>query len=135
MVNKPSARKPHRDFAGYICELRNKYSGGHTVISDCKLAADQGQALVRNYIEEGGRYQVLCNEHGHLVYCTNMPSARECMKDPTTFCMVCRCIAGEAGPDWEQHAGLTDAEIVVVWTRRGAELAKATMPVKQRRHA
>lgn len=123
-ASRPSARKPHRDFAGYVCELRNKYSGGHTVISDCKRAASEGNPLVRDYAEEGGRYQVLCNEHGHLVYCTNLPVARECMKDATTFCMVCRCIAGEAGPDWESGAGLTNEEVATVWTRRGECLKK-----------
>lgn len=112
-----STRKPHQDFAGYVCELRNKYSGGHTVISDCKRAAEEGSALVENYAEEGGRWQVLCETHGHLVYCTNLPVARECMKDSTSFCMVCRCIAGEAGPDWEQSAGLVSEEIVTVWNR------------------
>ncbi len=117
-----SKRKPHNDFAGYVCELRNKYSGGHTVISDCKRAEDQGTALVENYTEEGGRYQVLCNEHGHLVYCTNLPGARECMKDATSFCMVCRAIAGEAGEGWENQ--LTSAEVATVWTRREAHLAK-----------
>jgi hypothetical protein len=60
---------------------------------------------------------VLCNEHGHLIYTTNMPSARELMKDPTAFCMVCRCIAGEAGPHWEAEAGLTSEEIATVWNR------------------
>ncbi len=117
-----SVRKPHRDFAGYVCELRNKYSGGHTVISDCKRAEEQGNALVENYTEEGGRYQVLCNEHGHLVYCTNLPVARECMKDATSFCMVCRAIAGQAGEGWENQ--LTANEVALVWTRRGAHLAK-----------
>lgn len=113
-----STRKPHQDFSGYVAELRNKYSGGHTVISDCKRAAAEGNAIVKDYIDEGGRYQVLCNEHGHLVYCTNLPVARECMKDPTTFCMVCRCIAGEAGPDWEQSAGLVADEIATIFLRR-----------------
>jgi hypothetical protein len=37
-----SKRKPHNDFAGYVAELRNKYSDGHTVISDCKRAAKEG---------------------------------------------------------------------------------------------
>lgn len=119
-----SIRKPHQDFSGYVAELRNKYSGGHTVISDCKRAASEGNPIVSDYIEEGGRYQVLCNEHGYLVYCSNLPVARECMKDPTTFCMVCRCISGEAGPDWETSAGLRDEEVALVWTRRGSDLAK-----------
>jgi hypothetical protein len=112
-----TARKPHQDFAGYVAELRNKYSGGHTVISDCKRAAEEGNAPVWSYEQEGGRYQVLCNEHGHLIYCANLPVARECMKDPTTFCMVCRCIAGEAGPDWQTSAGLLAEEIAIVLRR------------------
>jgi hypothetical protein len=116
----PSARKPHSDFAGYVCELRNKYSGGHTVICDCKRADAEGIPLVENYVEEGGRYQVLCNEHSHLVYCTNLPSARECMKDPTSFCMVCRCIAGEGPENWESE--LADHDVAAVWLRRGTGL-------------
>src|SRR5689334_3487241 len=112
-----STRKPHQDFAGYIAELRNKYSGGHTVICDCKRAAEEGNPIVHDYVEEGGRYQVLCNEHGHLIYSANLPAARAMMKDPTIFCMVCRCIAGEAGPDWEHSAGLISEEITTVWNR------------------
>ena len=92
---RPTARKPHRDFAGYICELRNQLSGGHNVVSDCKRAEAEGHALVENYTEEGGRYQVLCNEHGNLVYCTNLPMARASMKDATMFCDECRTLAGE----------------------------------------
>jgi len=44
----PTARKPHSDFAGYVAELRNKFSGGHTVISDCKRAASEGTPLVED---------------------------------------------------------------------------------------
>lgn len=51
---QPSTRKPHNDLVGYKCELRNKLSGGHTVIMDCKLAEDQGKPIVENYKEEGG---------------------------------------------------------------------------------
>jgi len=91
-----SARKPHQDFAGYAAELRNPYSGGHTIILDCRRAAAEGTPLVMDYAEEGGRYQVLCNEHAYIVHCTSMPSARMCMKDPTFFCSECRILAGEA---------------------------------------
>lgn len=117
-----SNRKPHQDFAGYVAELRNKYSGGHTIISDCKLAEKQSAPIVEDYAAEGGRYQVLCNEHGHLVYCTNLPSARECMKDATTFCLVCRCIAGEGPQNWEQE--LAPHDVAAIWERRGEHLAK-----------
>jgi len=116
-----SIRKPHQDLAGYVAELRNRYSGGHTVISDCKRAADEGNAIVKDFAEEGGRYQVLCNEHGHLVYCT-LPVARECMKDPTTFCMVCRCIAGEGPKDWEKE--LAPHDVAAVRQRRGNYLER-----------
>jgi hypothetical protein len=64
---------------------------------------------------------VLCNEHGHLVYCTNLPVARESMKDPTTFCIVCRCIAAEGPRDWEKE--LAPHDVAAVWQRRGAEHA------------
>ncbi len=118
----PTARKPHSDFAGYVAELRNRWSGGHTIISDCKRAEAEGNAIVQDYVLEGGRYQVLCNEHGHLIYCTGMPTARECMKDPTIFCMVCRCIAGEGPENWERE--LAPHDVAAVWLRRGADLAK-----------
>ena len=85
-------RKPHRDFAGYRAELRNPYSGGHTIILDCKRAAEQNCPLVVDWTEEGGRYQVLCNEHSNIVHCTSMPSARSTMKDPLIFCDPCRAI-------------------------------------------
>lgn len=74
--------------------------------------------LVADYEAEGGRYQVICNEHGHIVHSEDLPAAREVMKDATEFCMVCRCIAGEAGDDWEHSAGLVDSEIASVWMRR-----------------
>ena len=91
----PTSRKPHRDFAGYVCEMRNKWSGGHTVICDCKRAEEAGCAIVEDYKREGGRYQVSCEKHGMLIYCANLRAARACMKDPTDFCGVCRDLAGE----------------------------------------
>lgn len=87
-----TARKPHADFAGYRCERRNPISGGHTIILDCKLAEAQGAGIVEDYKEEGGRYQVLCNEHGFIVHATSMPEARMCMKDTLLFCDECRAI-------------------------------------------
>lgn len=110
-MNQRSKRKPHSDFAGYVAELRNRYSGGHTVISDCKRAANEGTPIVADYAQEGGRWQVLCNEHGHLIYCTNLPTARELMKDPTIFCMMCRVIAGEGPEDWERHLSPDDIAV------------------------
>jgi len=85
-----SDRKPHRDLAGYRCECRNPLTGGYTIVLDCKLAAEQGAPLVEDYVEEGGRYQVLCDEHGTLVYVTSMRSARLTMRDTTSFCDECR---------------------------------------------
>lgn len=90
-----SNRKPHNDFAGYVCELRNKLSGGHNIILDCKLAAEQGMPLVEDYKTEGGRYQVLCNNHSVIVHATNLSTARAAMKDATIFCVQCRDIAGQ----------------------------------------
>lgn len=106
-----SNRKPHNDFVGYVSERRNELSGGHTIILDCKRAQEEGQPLVSDYLEEGGRYQVLCNEHSYLVYSPNLPAARECMKDATFFCMVCRAIAGEVPVE---NAGLSDDEVALV---------------------
>lgn len=47
----PTARKPHS-----VAELRNRFSGGHTVISDCKRAVSEGMPLVEDYKSEGGRW-------------------------------------------------------------------------------
>jgi len=63
-------RKPHSGFAGYVSERRNRYSGGHTIILDCKLAEEQDLPLVEDYQAEGGRYQVLCNDHGTILHTT-----------------------------------------------------------------
>lgn len=89
----PTARKPHRDFAGYVAELRNPLSGGHNVIIDCRKAEEQGAPWVDDYKAEGGRWMILCNEHGALVYTTSLPAARSSMKDATNFCDDCRAIA------------------------------------------
>lgn len=94
---RPTARKPHRDFIGYVCELRNEFSSGHNVILDCKQAEEDGHKLVENYEEEGGRYQILCNTHGQYAHCKDMPTARKYMKDATYFCLRCREISGEIG--------------------------------------
>ena len=92
---KPTARKPHRDYAGYRCECRNHFSGGHTVILDCTLASQQGVPLVEDHKLEGGRYQVLCDVHSTINHCTSMLAARQCMKDATLFCQSCRDASGE----------------------------------------
>lgn len=92
-----SARKPHSDWAGYRSERRNPHTGGHTVIVDCKLAEEQGSPWVADYVEEGGRYMVVCNGHGTNTHTTSMPKAMELMKDPTAFCELCRVPAVKGG--------------------------------------
>lgn len=85
-----SARKPHDNLVGYVAERRNPLTGGHNIILDCKRAEQEGFPLVDNWKEEGGRYQVLCDEHATCVFTTNLPSARSCVKDATNFCDECR---------------------------------------------
>ena len=97
--NNTTNRKPHNELTGYVCERHNPLSGGHTIIFDCVLAHDQGGALVQDYKEEGGRYQVVCNTHGTNCHTTSMPKARKLMKDTTVFCMDCRAAAGEGPTD------------------------------------
>ena len=87
-----TARKPHNDLVGYRAELRNRLSGGHNIILDCKRAEEAGCPLVEDWKAEGGRYQVVCDAHGTLVNCTNLPAARSSMKDATNFCDDCRSI-------------------------------------------
>jgi hypothetical protein len=90
-----SIRKPHQGWAGYKAERRNPWSGGHTVILDCRWACQQGVPLVEDWMKEGGRYQVVCDSHSVLCHFTSMPKAREAMRDPTVFCLDCRSLAGE----------------------------------------
>ena len=73
--------KPHSDFAGYVAERRNIYSGGHTVILDCRFAAAQGTPLVE---DDRVRYRVLCNEHSELRDCATPASARLSKETPRT---------------------------------------------------
>ena len=84
-----SSRKPHQELAGYVCELRNQYSGGHTIILDCKSGG-----LLEDW-KEAGRYQVLCDSHSQVEQYSSLPKARAAMKDPTIFCLTCRELAGE----------------------------------------
>jgi hypothetical protein len=91
--NLPTTRKPHRDLVGYVAERRNPLTGGHIIILDCRRAEEEGRALVDNWQEEGGRYQVLCDTHATCVHTSNLPSARETMKDATNFCDECRSLA------------------------------------------
>lgn len=85
MTDLISNRKPHNHLAGYICELRNPHSGGHTVIYD---------AVKASLDPEPGRYFASCETHSQLEYASSLPKARVMMKDPTIFCAACREIAG-----------------------------------------
>jgi hypothetical protein len=51
------------------------------------------------------RTDIRIGGNGHIVHTPSLPSARECMKDPTYFCMACRAIAGEITVE---EAGLAD---------------------------
>ena len=82
----PTARKPHRDFAGYVTERRNPYSGGHTIILDARNGGDWAGS------EEDGRWIVLCNEHSTLVQTTSRPGAQGAM-EAVDFCEACMAIA------------------------------------------
>ena len=66
-----SKRKPHSHLAGYIAECRNSYSGDWNVIYDAK---EQG------IDDADGRYACVCEAHGTIVNCTNLPQARAAIK-------------------------------------------------------
>lgn len=83
----PTARKPHRDFDGYICELRNPLTGGHNIV-----VLTAGQRLD----EDAGKYTCICNEHHTLISGNSLPAMRACMKDAATFCDDCRALAAAA---------------------------------------
>ena len=111
-------RKPFNHLPGYVSSRVNRLSDGHTVIFDCKKAADLGEPLVEDYVAEGGRYQITCARHGYLVYSSDLSAARVEMEDPADFCMVCRAIEN---PTMDVHGptlGLRDDEIISVQIRR-----------------
>lgn len=83
-----TARKPHRDTAGYVCELRNKLSGDHNIIVDAKNGGD----WIGN--PDDGRWICLCNKHSTCCQFSSLPDARRAMKDATIFCQDCRAISG-----------------------------------------
>ena len=80
-----TARKPHRDWAGYIAELRNPITGDHNVIVD---------AVVAQLDDTDGRYATICNAHGTILNSKSLPAARSAMKDATSFCDGCRAPKG-----------------------------------------
>jgi hypothetical protein len=92
---KPTPRKPHRDLVGYVAERRNLLTKGHNIILDCKRADLEGFPLVDDWRAEGGRYQVICNEHSTIVVCTSLPAARSSMKNSTNFCDDCRALEAQ----------------------------------------
>lgn len=51
----PTARKPHRDWAGYVTERRNHLSGGHNVLVKAKAAGLD---------TDGGSWVTICDVHG-----------------------------------------------------------------------
>ena len=69
-----SRRKPHNDIAGYVAELKcHRPCGGHIVIYDRKNGAD--------WIDADDRYIVMHEPSSLHVSVTNMPTARDLMKD------------------------------------------------------
>lgn len=74
-----SKRKPYNDMAGYVCSRRNEVNRNWVVICD---AAEQGLDT------DGGRWVVLCIEHGTLVNVTSVKLGRPLLKIPD-FCEEC----------------------------------------------
>jgi hypothetical protein len=83
---KPTARKPHRDWGGYVSERRNPITGDHNVVV---LSEGQG-------IDPGdGRYACICNAHRTIVQGT-LSQMRGAMRDSCLFCDGCREAALES---------------------------------------
>lgn len=73
-------RKPHNGDAGYIAELRNHRSGGHTVIYVAeRQAIDVGE----------NKYVVVCDSHGTICGVRTESLARSLMKS-AEFCEHCQ---------------------------------------------
>lgn len=84
------------EYAGFVQKAANPNAKNtDVIILDCKKAEKDGVAIVEDWREEGGRYQVLCDAHGYIVYCETKQSAGFVMRDPTYFCDECRILAGE----------------------------------------
>ena len=77
-------RKQHNDDDGYIAERMNPHVPGRKVV--IYLADEQGIDV------DPDRYAVVCDAHSTLCGTSNIPRARELMKNPTEFCQSCRDI-------------------------------------------
>ena len=77
---KQSIRKPYNNKEGYIASLRSGYNKGWVVIYN---AEKQG------IDHSGGKYAVVCETHGTILNTTNLPLARQSLKDPA-FCEECQ---------------------------------------------
>lgn len=68
-----SARKPHNEDAGYVCELRSKHPKlpGHFVIYDARVAG----------IDADHRWVVMHQPSTHLVSIKTLAEAREVMRE------------------------------------------------------
>lgn len=82
----PTARKPHRDWAGYVSERRNHLTGDHNVIV---LAAAQGLDVSEG---AGSKFACICNAHNTVIQ-GSLSAMRGCMEDATGFCDDCRELA------------------------------------------
>lgn len=82
--NVPTARKPHRDWAGYVTERRNPWSGGHTVIVRAEPAGLD---------PSGGTWITVCDAHSTVCNHRNRSLAYGHMKAPEGWCEECAAIA------------------------------------------
>ena len=78
-------RKWHNGEAGYIAERMNPYVADTKVV--IYVAAEQGFDPAR------GKYAVVCKAHATVRQMTNVPKAREYMKEPDRFCLDCERLA------------------------------------------
>jgi hypothetical protein len=84
-----SNRKPYNDCVGYIASRRNDVNRGWVVIYNAKEAGID---------DAGGKYAVVCEEHGTILNTTSIPKARPLLKYPE-FCTDCRRDAGDEETD------------------------------------
>ena len=88
-VFRGHTRKPYNTRAGYIASRRNAVNRGWVVIYNAKEAGID---------DAGGKYAVVCEEHGTILNTSSVPKARPLLKYPE-FCEDCRRDAGDEETD------------------------------------
>lgn len=70
------------EWAGYVAHRKSKLTGTTVVLVEAEA---QGLS-----VEDGGRWALICNEHGGLIQDTNKARLRGHMGEPEQWCPDCQ---------------------------------------------